>query len=367
MNFSGLGTARQGRADRLKDFGSAGNVARDRAHRKQNATSEHSKTGAFRVTLRLDPSQFLQAAELLRAGELVAFPTETVYGLGADATNDHAVASIFAAKNRPSFNPLIVHVPDLAAAEALAALDGEARHLAEVFWPGPMSLVLPFRADAGLSPLVTAGLDTVAIRIPAHPLAQQLLAAAGRPVAAPSANPSGKISPTTAAHVLEGLEGRIAAVLDGGPCGVGLESTIFGGEPVALLRPGGVAREMAEDVLGRQISAGHVGPTPNAPGQLSSHYAPDVGVVLDVAAKGDVPHLGLGAEIATMTLSPSGDLTEAAANLFAMLRQMDEAAKAEGADHFTVAPIPEHGLGLAIRDRLRRAAAPRGSGAAALS
>lgn len=324
------------------------------------------KPGIFRVTLRLDPSQFLQAATLLAKGKLVAFPTETVYGLGADATDDHAVAAIFAAKSRPSFNPLIVHVPDIAAAETLVELDGEARALAAAFWPGPMSLVLPMRPDAGLSPLVTAGLKTVAIRIPAQPLAQKLLAATGRPVAAPSANPSGKISPTTAGHVLDGLEGKIAAILDGGPCDVGLESTIFGGEPLSLLRPGGIALEAAEAVLGRKIALGVAADKPNAPGQLTSHYAPDVGVILDVAGQGRAPHLGFGPDPATMTLSETGDTTEAAANLFAMLRQMDDAAKAAGVDHFTVAPIPDTGLGLAIRDRLQRAAAPRGSGAPAL-
>jgi len=217
------------------------------------------------------------AAALLNAGELVAFPTETVYGLGADATNDLAVAAIFAAKNRPSFNPLIVHVADIEIAETLVTFSPEARALADAFWPGPMTLVLPQKGNAGLSDLVTSGLDTVGIRVPAHPLAQELLRQAGRPIAAPSANPSGKISPTTAEHVLSGLEGRIAAVVDGGPCAVGLESTIFGGDPIS-----DIARHIPADM-------------PSAPGQLASHYAPEALITLDVQTPGDAPHLGFGA------------------------------------------------------------------------
>ena len=294
-----------------------------------------------------------QAASFLSKGELVAFPTETVYGLGADATNGRAVAGIFKAKNRPSFNPLIVHVPDLEAAERLAVFTPQARALATAFWPGPMSLVMPLRPDAGLSDLVTAGLDTVAVRVPAHPLAQQLLRLLGRPVAAPSANPSGKISPTTAQHVMAGLEGRIAAVLDGGACPVGLESSIFGGAPIQLLRPGGISREAAQEVLGVPVPDA-ADQTITAPGQLSSHYAPDAAVRLN-SAKMDAPHLGFGAGEADLNLSESGDLAEAASNLFAMLRQMDGLSQS----HFTVAPIPNHGLGLAINDRLNRAAAPR--------
>ena len=312
------------------------------------------------MTRRLKPAEIGDAAALLRAGERVAFPTETVYGLGADATSDKAVAGVFEAKNRPSFNPLIVHLPDAAAANELAVFSQDAERLAEAFWPGPMSLVLPLRAGHGLSALVTAGLDTVALRVPSHPLARELLSLVGRPVAAPSANPSGKISPTTAAHVLDGLSGRIAGVLDGGACEVGLESSIFGGDPLRLLRPGGVTAEAAEAVLGHALAQAELSPeTPNAPGQLTSHYAPDVGVVLDVSSAGDVPHLGFGPREATRNLSMSGDLIEAATNLFAMLREMDQITAESDADHFTVAPIPGEGLGHAIRDRLSRAAAPR--------
>ncbi|MEM7473282.1 MAG: L-threonylcarbamoyladenylate synthase [Pseudomonadota bacterium] len=313
------------------------------------------------MTQRLEPSELSQAAQLLRDGQLVAFPTETVYGLGADATSDAAVARIFEAKNRPTFNPLIVHLPDAAEAESLVEMTPDARALAQAFWPGPMSLVVPLKPGHGLSSLVTAGLDTVALRVPAHPLARELLTVVGRPVAAPSANPSGKISPTTAAHVLGGLSGRIAAVLDGGPCAVGLESSIFGGEPMQLLRPGGVTAEAAVAVLGHGLAPAKTSESaPNAPGQLSSHYAPEVGVVLDVAAASEAPHLGFGPGKAARNLSETGDLVEAASNLFALLREMDAVTRAAGFEHFTVAPIPGEGLGHAIRDRLTRAAAPRG-------
>jgi len=299
------------------------------------------------------------AAALLKAGELVAFPTETVYGLGADATNNQAVAAIFAAKNRPTFNPLIVHVADMETAETLVTFTPEARLLAQAFWPGPMTLVLPKRADTPLCDLVTAGLDTVGIRVPAHPLAQELLRKAGLPIAAPSANPSGKISPTTAAHVMAGLETRIAAVLDGGACAVGVESTIFGGDPVTLLRPGGIPLEAAEKALGRSIKPAKATASPTAPGQLASHYAPEAAITLDVQTPGDAPHLGFGPGAADLNLSEQGDLVEAAANLFALLREMDALAAASDTKRFTVAPIPDTGLGQAIRDRLHRAAAPR--------
>ncbi len=300
-----------------------------------------------------------EAATLLKAGALVAFPTETVYGLGADATNDRAVAAIFAAKNRPSFNPLIVHVADIDTARSLAVFSDEANALAEALWPGPMTLVLPKRDDAQLCDLVSAGLDTVGIRVPAHPLAHELLKEAGLPIAAPSANPSGKISPTMAEHVLTGLNGRIAAVLDGGACNVGLESTIFGGDPIALLRPGGIPLETAEKLLGRAVSHAKPTATPTAPGQLASHYAPDAAILLDVTTPGEAPHLGFGPGQADRNLSESGDLSEAATRLFALLREMDVLANRSKAKHFTVAPIPGTGLGHAIRDRLTRAAAPR--------
>lgn len=292
------------------------------------------------------------AAKLMQHGSLVAFPTETVYGLGADAKNGRAVAAIFEAKNRPSFNPLIVHVPNLAAAEALVRLPQTARDIAQAFWPGPLTLVLPVKPGA-VSDLVTAGLPTLAIRIPAHPLAQKLLRAANRPIAAPSANPSGAISPTTADHVAAGLNGKIAAILDGGSCEVGLESTIIGFDPSpTLLRPGGLPQEALEAAL-RQPLLAHQSDTPNAPGQLASHYAPDAKVQLNVTET-DGTLLGFGPMQSTLNLSPSGDLSEAAANLFAYLRRLDTGTKT-----IHVAPIPETGLGRAINDRLRRAAAPR--------
>lgn len=300
-----------------------------------------------------------EAADLLRAGALVAIPTETVYGLAADARNDRAVAAIYAAKNRPAFNPLIVHLPDLAAVARLAVLTPEAERLAAAFWPGPLTLVLPLRPDAGLSPIVTAGLDTVAIRLPAHPVARALLAQAGIPVAAPSANPSGRVSPTRAEHVLAGLSGRIAAVLDGGPCAVGVESTILALDgPPALLRPGGVAVEAIEAALGAPLLMPGDPSTPKAPGQLASHYAPEARVRLNAtqAREGEVL-VGFGPIAGHLTLSASGDLLEAAANLFHFLREADALAGPGGAIAF--APVPETGLGRAINDRLRRAAAPR--------
>ncbi|MCH2077110.1 MAG: threonylcarbamoyl-AMP synthase [Rhodobacteraceae bacterium] len=303
----------------------------------------------------IDRAGVARAAELLRAGEVVAFPTETVYGLGGDATNAKAIAGIYAAKERPSFNPLIVHVPSLAAAEALVSLPDWARKLAEAFWPGALTMVLPSRGV--LPDIVSAGNPTLAVRVPSHPLALELLEAADRPLAAPSANPSGRVSATTAAHVLDGLSGRIAAVLDGGPTTVGLESTIIGGDAPSLLRPGGIAVERIEEVLGQAVAtqAPKSQHAPTAPGQLTSHYAPRAAVRLNVelADPAEV-HLGFGPIAGDMTLSATGDLTEAAARLFAALRELDAAGKP-----IAVAPIPEAGLGLAINDRLRRAAAPR--------
>jgi L-threonylcarbamoyladenylate synthase len=270
------------------------------------------------------------------------------------------VALIYQAKGRPSFNPLIVHVPDPATAERIARFDDRARAVAAAFWPGPLTLVLPLRPDAGISPLVTAGLPTVAIRIPAHPLARALLRAAAVPVAAPSANPSGRVSPTRAVHVLEGLSGRIAAVLDGGACAVGVESTILGldGQP-ALLRPGGIPVEALEAALGTRLITGGSATKPNAPGQLASHYAPGAAVRLNATAveQGEVL-VGFGPVKGTLDLSESGDLVEAAANLFHILREADRLAGLGGRIAF--APIPDHGLGRAINDRLGRAAAPRG-------
>ena len=301
-----------------------------------------------------------RAADLLQGGGLVAMPTETVYGLAGDARNGAAVARIFEAKGRPRFNPLIVHVPDMEMARRVATFDDRAERVAAAFWPGALTLVLPLREDFGLSPLVTAGLSTVAVRMPAHPVARALLRAFGGPLAAPSANPSGKISPTHARHVMEGLGGKIEAVIDGGPCAVGVESTILGleGAP-ALLRPGGIAAEDLEALLG-PLGTGGSHERPNAPGQLLSHYAPDAPVRLNVTgpAQGEV-WVGFGAVggDAPLNLSTSGDLVEAASVLFQTLRDADALAGPGGRIAF--APVPETGLGRAINDRLRRASAPR--------
>lgn len=301
-----------------------------------------------------------EAAARLAAGELVAFPTETVYGLGADATNDLAVAAVFKAKQRPRFNPLIVHVVDFEAAERIAEFDAKAEAVAGWHWPGPLTLVLPRRADAGLSYLVSAGLDTVAVRVPSHAIAQALLAKCGRPVAAPSANPSGRVSPTTAAHVADTLGAAAAMILDGGACPVGVESTVLdltGPKPV-LLRPGGLAVEALERRIGPIAPAGG-GDRPRAPGMLARHYAPAVTVRPNAfAVHPGEALLGFGPEAvnATLNLSPRGDLQEAAANLFAMLRQLD---RPDTYTAIAVMPIPGAGLGRAINDRLRRAAAPR--------
>ena len=300
---------------------------------------------------------YATAAMILADGGLVAFPTETVYGLGADAHNNHAVARIFEAKGRPRFNPLIVHVASAADARDLVVWSKEAERLAQVFWPGPLTLVLPLRAGTGLSPLVTAELPTLALRVPAHPVARAVLAAFGGPVAAPSANPSGRISPTTADHVALGLSGRIEAIVDGGACDVGVESTIVGlsGAP-HLLRPGGLSAEAIEAVLAQPLARPLTQGAPTAPGQLASHYAPGAPVRLDVIRPyAGEAFLGFGPMDCTMNLSPSANLTEAAANLFASLHALD-AMSPEG---IAIAPIPQTGLGLAINDRLRRAAAPR--------
>ena len=299
-----------------------------------------------------------RAARLLAAGKLVAMPTETVYGLAGDARNDAAVAAIFAAKGRPSFNPLIVHLASLEDAERFAILPAAAKLLAQEFWPGPLTLVAPLRKGNGLAAAVTAGLDTVALRVPAHPVARALLREFGGPVAAPSANPSGRISPTTPAHVLAALEGRIAAVVDGGACAVGLESTIIGfddGHPV-MLREGGISREAIAELSGPPPTPATDGAI-TAPGQLASHYAPRAAVRLNVSTpRTDEIWIGFGpdCDAAEMTLSDKGDLDEAAARLFAVLHDADATGRA-----IAVAPVPGHGLGAAINDRLRRASAPR--------
>ncbi len=304
----------------------------------------------------------VEAADILRVGGLVAFPTETVYGLGADATSGLAVAQIFAAKGRPTFNPLIAHVADLAAAQREGAFGADALALAQAFWPGPLTLVVPVAASCSVSDLARAGLASVALRVPSHAVARELIRLAGRPIAAPSANISGHISPTRAAHVLADLDGRIDMILDGGACDVGLESTICAclGGGVHLLRAGAVTRAMIERVLGRKLEMQAQAPSaqPLAPGQLLSHYAPRARVRLEAThrVEGEV-FLDFGASMpgATLDLSPRGDLSEAAAGLFSALRQLD----ALGSATIAVAPIPYHGLGEAINERLQRAAAGR--------
>ena len=310
-----------------------------------------------------DPEAIARAADVLRAGGLVALPTETVYGLGADATSGTAVAKIYEAKGRPHFNPLIAHVPDLAAAEREGIFNAEARRLAQAFWPGPLTLVVPVAPGCSVSDLARAGLPSLALRVPDHPVALALLRATGRPIAAPSANRSGRVSPTLALHVMGDLEGRIDMVLDGGPTSVGVESTIIACLPdgLALLRPGGIAREHIERVLGHQIGTARDGGAVTAPGMLASHYAPNARLRLDATSiEKDEAILDFGGRFAdvqqaSFDLSPSGDLAEAASHLFAFLRALD----ATGADVIAVAPIPHEGLGEAIRDRLARAAAPR--------
>jgi len=311
------------------------------------------------------PPPIAEAAEHLRAGRLVGFPTETVYGLGGDATSDRAVARIFDAKERPRFNPLIIHLPDLEAARKLVEFTPEARRLADLFWPGPLTLVLPRRADCRVSLLASAGLDTLAVRVPGHPLAQALLRAFARPIAAPSANRSGRVSPTLAEHVRSELGDRVALVLDGGPCRVGIESTVLdlSRELPTLLRPGGVAQEALEGVLGPIASAPNVEDSiaRPSPGMLASHYAPSIPVRLEaLAPTPDEAWLGFGAvppgiRAPDLQLSESGDPIEAAARLFAALRSLDRPPFTR----IAVMPIPEAGLGAAINDRLRRAAAPR--------
>jgi L-threonylcarbamoyladenylate synthase len=302
-----------------------------------------------------------RAASALKRGELVAFPTETVYGLGADATNDRAVARVYEAKGRPSFNPLIVHVGTLADALRLGTFNATARTLGEAFWPGPLTVVVPLGEGSPVSLLATAGLPSVAIRVPRHEVALKLLAAAGMPVVAPSANPSGKISPTTAEHVRSGLGGKVSIVLDAGPSPVGLESTIVDcrSDVPKLLRPGGLARQSIEQCVGRHVEAGADEKQPAAPGRLASHYAPHAALRLDAdEPRNGEAFLAFGpvAQYPRMlNLSPKGDLIEAAANLFRMLHELD-AMKPDG---IAVASIPHEGLGEAINDRLKRAAAPR--------
>src|SRR5665213_2064566 len=309
--------------------------------------------------MKADAAAVEAAARCLRAGGLVGFATETVYGLGADAGNGEAVARLYAAKGRPAFNPLIAHVADVAAARRLGRFDATAEKLAAAFWPGPLTLVLPKQPDSGVADLATAGLDTITVRVPAHATAHALLVAFGGPVVAPSANRSGHVSPTTPAHVLADLRGRIDMVIDAGPCPVGLESTIVSclGEPT-LLRPGGLARGSIERVLVKSlVIAATSDDAPLAPGMLASHYAPRAKLRLDAeAARDGEALLGFGdASGATLNLSRRGDLIEAAANLFSHLRALD----ASGASAIAVMTVPRQGLGEAINDRLARAAAPK--------
>lgn len=296
-----------------------------------------------------------EAALLIRAGEPVAVPTETVYGLAADATDSNAVAAIYSAKGRPSFNPLIVHVADLAMAKRLADFSDVAHLLADRFWPGPLTLVLPLRADSGLSPLVTAGLPTVALRLPAHPAMRALIRTSGCPLAAPSANRSGSISPTRADHVLASLGGKIRMILDEGPTSEGLESTIAAPEPdrVRLLRPGPVTAAMLEEATGLPVVIGS-DKMIEAPGQMESHYAPSKPVRLNaLRAEKDEYLIGFGLMPCHINLSQEADVQEAAAQLFAALHIADASAAAR----IAVAPIPDDGIGAAINDRLKRAAA----------
>lgn len=311
--------------------------------------------------LQPDSTGIARAATLLRAGRLVALPSETVYGLAADATQDAAVAAIYAAKGRPDFNPLIVHLPDLDRATALADFDETARALAAAFWPGPLTMVLPLKPGHGLSPRVTAGHATVAIRLPAHPVMQAVLRATDRPIAAPSANPSGRISATTAAHVRAGLGGRIAAILDGGPTERGLESTILAPAPdgTRLLREGAIPREAIIPITGPLIADTTPGARVEAPGQLASHYAPRAPLHLGGAPQQGEITIGFGPMPCDLNLSECGDLAEAATRLFATLHAADAMADARHAPAIRVTQIPDTGIGRAINDRLRRAAAPR--------
>lgn len=313
------------------------------------------------------PAELAEAGRLLAESKLVAFPTETVYGLGADATDSHAIARLYAAKGRPQFNPLIAHVATTEAAEKLAPLPPLALKLAKAFWPGPLTLVVPVAPDCPVCELARAGLPSLAIRVPDHPVARAVLATAGKPIAAPSANRSGHVSPSEAAHVASDLDGIIDAIVDGGPCPIGVESTILGclDGKVTLLRPGGLDRERIEAVLGAKLETaeGKDATAPLAPGRLASHYAPAHRLRLDATAVDpDEACLAFGPKLPegasperALNLSPGGDMAEAAANLYAFLRQLD-GLLVEG---IAVAPIPVHGLGEAIRDRLMRAAAPR--------
>lgn len=330
--------------------------------RRNDGSKMSSDLAQASRTAAADPAGLEEAAGVLRRGGLVAFPTETVYGLGADATSEAAVARIYEAKGRPSFNPLIAHVADIAAAREEAVFSAEASQLAEAFWPGPLTLVLPLGPKAKVCALARAGKESIALRMPAHPVALGLISAVGRPLAAPSANRSGRVSPVTAAHVAQDLDGRIDLILDAGPCPVGVESTIVSfldGRP-RLLRPGGIGRSAIEAALGVKLAEAQPSGEIISPGALASHYAPRAAIRLEATALDeDEAGLDFGGRFPPSAnvrdLSPDGDLNEAAANLFAYLRELD----ALGPVRIAVAPIPPHGLGEAINDRLKRAAAPR--------
>ncbi|EAQ36671.1 Sua5/YciO/YrdC/YwlC [Nitrobacter sp. Nb-311A] len=341
------------------------------AYRKKLKTrTEHPMTVDLTTQIQLaGEAAAATAARLLRDGGLVAFPTETVYGLGADAANAEAIARLYRAKGRPAFNPLIAHVSDLAAAQRIARFNAIALALADAFWPGPLTLVLPKSAQCPVADLATAGLDTIALRVPAHPVARAILRGFGGAVVAPSANLSGHVSPTTAAHVQSDLAGRIDLIVDGGPVEVGIESTIVGCfDRPTLLRPGGISRADIERVLGRTLASPDPGAAdgqPRASGMLASHYAPRAKVRLNAVnlargeallAFGPADLSGIDAAVAVMNLSERRDLEEAAANLFGCLRALD----ASGVRTIAVMPVPDEGLGEAINDRLRRAAVPQG-------
>lgn len=317
--------------------------------------------GQTTEVLPADPEGIAKAAALIRGGALVAFPTETVYGLGGDATNEQAVTAIFVAKGRPAANPLIMHFAATKAAHVEAVFDARAEALAAAFWPGALTLVLRRRVNSAISARACAGLDTLAARVPSHPIARELLTQTGRPVAAPSANPSGRVSPTTATHVAEGLGGRIAAILDGGACTIGIESTVvdLSEDAARLLRPGAVSADEIEAVIGPLAEPDENTRRPRSPGLMGRHYAPNRPLRLNaVEVKPGEALLAFGHALpagtaaATLNLSPRGDLGEAGANLFTMLRELDKPEYAA----IAIAPVPETGLGRAINDRLRRAA-----------
>ena len=347
----------------LTALAACGQVCCNRPPARTASTSYGSIT-LTTVKLRASPDSVAQGAELLRAGRLVAFPTETVYGLGAAATNERAVAALFNAKGRPANNPLIVHLAGIKDAARLVRFDALSRKAADLFWPGPLTLVLPLLPDSGVTRLVTSGRRTLAVRVPSHPVARELITVAGLPVAAPSANISGRVSPTTADHVMSDLVGRVDAIIDAGPCTHGLESTVI--RPTVrgpeLLRPGALTKELLEERLGVEFVVNSEPAEVVSPGQLPSHYSPKSRVRMNAASpsEGEV-HLGFGPDgcVEEFSLSPVGNLTEAAARFYDLLRKADEHALRSDASTIAISPIPETGLGRALNDRLRRASLPQ--------